>query len=114
MYDAFHCMWMEYCLGSSVYCVELPMLIHTLRERGHQATMVILVAAALFGNLWHWEMTIAPEDLEALYLFPSSEAMYPAHVSCPAGECDCLAGFRGSTSLLLPKSPGIWSFSTTT
>jgi spore coat protein H len=65
--------------------------------------MVILIAAALFGNLWHWEMTIAPEDLEALYAYPNTEALYPAHVACPSGECDCLAGFRGSTSLLLPK-----------
>ncbi|MFO7625724.1 MAG: CotH kinase family protein [Candidatus Fermentibacteraceae bacterium] len=65
--------------------------------------MVILVAAALLGNLWHYELTMAPEDLEALYDYPHTETLYPAHVSCPAGESDCLAGFRGSTSLLLPK-----------
>jgi len=57
----------------------------------------------LIGNLWHYELTIAPEDLEALYAYPCSEALYPAHVSCPAGESDCFAGFRGGTSLMLPK-----------
>lgn len=65
--------------------------------------MGFVLAATLLGSLWNYELTIAPEDLEALYTYPSNEAVYPAHVSCPAGECDCLAGFRGSTSLLLPK-----------
>lgn len=70
--------------------------------------MLILVAAALIGNLWHYELTMAPEDLQALYGYPNTETLYPGHVSCPAGECDCLAGFRGSTSLLLPKKS--WRF----
>ncbi len=65
--------------------------------------MMLLIAVILTGDLWHYEVTMAPEDLEALYGYPETETTYPAHISCPSGECDCMVGFRGSTSLELPK-----------
>jgi spore coat protein H len=57
----------------------------------------------LSGDLWDYQITMLPDDLEALYEEPCSGILYPAHVSSPAGECDCLVGFRGTTSLGLPK-----------
>ncbi len=57
----------------------------------------------LSGGLPHYRVTMLPEDLEALYGDPESGILYPAHVSCPYGESDCLIGFRGTTALYLPK-----------
>ncbi len=54
-------------------------------------------------GLWHYDLVIEPQYLEALYSDPATETLYPAHISCPAGESDCLVGFRGTTSLNLPK-----------
>lgn len=60
---------------------------------------VVLTAEAL----WHYDLVIEPQYLEALYSDPSADVLYPAHISCPSGESDCLVGFRGTTSLNLPK-----------
>jgi spore coat protein H len=67
-------------------------------------TSMILLPLVLFaGGLWNYHLTIAPEHLQALYDNPESEALFPGHIASPAGESDCLVGFRGTTSLLLPK-----------
>lgn len=63
---------------------------------------------ALLLALWtralpNYQLTIDPAYLEALYQNPETEELFPAHISCPAGESDCLAGFRGTTSVHLPK-----------
>ncbi len=65
--------------------------------------LFLLVSAIQAQGLWHYEMVMDPQHLEELYSYPESEAMYPAHISCPAGESDCLVGFRGTTSVHLPK-----------
>lgn len=65
--------------------------------------ITLALCLLLSGNLWHYQITMLPEDLEALYDDPASGVLYPAHVSCPSGECGCLVGFRGTTSLHLPK-----------
>lgn len=67
------------------------------------AFLFILLVTLSAEGLWHYDMVIEPEYLEALYGDPSAEALYPAHISCPGGESDCLVGFRGTTSLNLPK-----------
>lgn len=65
--------------------------------------LFILSVALTAEGLWHYELVIEPQYLEALYSDPETEAIFPAHISCPGGESDCLVGFRGSTSLGLPK-----------
>lgn len=66
-------------------------------------SLVILSVALTAEGLWHYDLDIEPQYLEALYNDPAAEVLYPAHISCPAGETDCLVGFRGTTSLNLPK-----------
>jgi len=65
--------------------------------------LVILSVALTAEGLWHYDLVIEPQYLEALYSDPATEVLYPGHISCPGGESDCLVGFRGTTSLNLPK-----------
>ncbi|MFO7627406.1 MAG: CotH kinase family protein [Candidatus Fermentibacteraceae bacterium] len=65
--------------------------------------LFILSVALPAEGLWHYDLVIDPQYLEALYSDPTTEVLYPAHISCPGGESDCLVGFRGTTSLYLPK-----------
>ncbi len=62
-----------------------------------------LVPCLLMSGLWHYDLTIDPDHLEALFLFPEAGVLYPGHISCPSGESPCLVGFRGATSLHFPK-----------
>lgn len=41
--------------------------------------------------------------LDSLYSNPGADYHFPAFIETEAGACNCLAGFRGSTSLGLPK-----------
>lgn len=48
-------------------------------------------------------LTIAPEDLNALYSNPWSSDEYPAILNCSSGTADCFVRFRGKSTLVFPK-----------
>ena len=74
--------------------------------------MQVLIYAVLLlsgqGTLDSYELSIDSVYLDSLYAEPLADLQFPAVIQTPAGPCSCLAGFRGGTSLQLPKKS--WKF----
>ncbi len=73
--------------------------------------MPILFTALLLlaqGVLNTYRLEIDPVLLDSLYSNPISDYHFPASIETQFGTCDCVAGFRGSTSLGYPKKS--WKF----
>lgn len=69
--------------------------------------MQIILGAILIlstqGSLDSYHLQMDPQLLDSLYSDPFADYQLPAFIETEAGACSCLAGFRGGTSLWLPK-----------
>lgn len=65
---------------------------------------LLIIATLLAGvELPHYHLVIDPAHLEELYSDPGTDRLFPGLIESPNGTGECWVGFRGSTSLHLPK-----------
>lgn len=68
-----------------------------------QIVLSAIILMSSQGTLDSYHLYIDQLYIDSLYADPLIDLQFPAFVETPAGACSCTAGFRGGTSLLLPK-----------
>ena len=65
---------------------------------------VLLLSLVSQSGLEGYHLEIDPAYIDSLMENPFEASWYPAHISCPGGDSDCMVTIRGNTSSARPNT----------